>query len=225
MPSPCVAVELVDEEAGAAEQHVGDALHALEGVVDVAGGGEELVLAHMQLLARGRWIGTMWPAPSRLKAIMPGPRGLGHEDLHARDHPLERALHRLEADAHRRVLPQQDVVLEIDRHPALTSTVSTGTSSPSMMVGDAAEGLVVVARGRQQSPEDWAYRLRPSVRRAGRFGISRRGSLAHSADPAPVWLRRGPQPSGAEAAPMAPPAPGPTMAPTFRRRALPAARR
>ena len=68
----CVAAELVDEEAGAAKQHVGDALDALKGVVDVAGGGEELVLAHVNLLAGAQVDGTMWPAPSRLKAICPG---------------------------------------------------------------------------------------------------------------------------------------------------------
>src|SRR5580698_1899627 len=62
-----VAVEFVDEEAGAAEQHVGDALEAGERVVDRVGGGEKLVLAHLQLAALRQVIGTMWPAPSRLK--------------------------------------------------------------------------------------------------------------------------------------------------------------
>jgi hypothetical protein len=43
--------ELVDEDAAAAAQHVADALHTLEGVVEVVGGGEELVLAHVHAIA------------------------------------------------------------------------------------------------------------------------------------------------------------------------------
>ena len=132
-PSPAAAVELVDEEAGAAEQHVGDALHALEGVVDVVGGGEELVLAHVELAGPAfRWIGTMWPAPSRLKAIMPGPAGLGDEDLHARHHPLERPLHRLDADPAPRGASRAGCGARSRPARVRHSTVSTGTSSPSI---------------------------------------------------------------------------------------------
>jgi len=42
---------LVDKEARSSEDDVRHAFHPLEGVVDVAGGGEELVLARVQLLA------------------------------------------------------------------------------------------------------------------------------------------------------------------------------
>ena len=43
--------ELVHEEARAAEQHVLHALDPFEAVVEVVGGGDELVLAHVQALA------------------------------------------------------------------------------------------------------------------------------------------------------------------------------
>ena len=46
-----IAAKTVDEEAALAKQHRRQAAHALECVVDVAGGGEKLVFAHLDLLA------------------------------------------------------------------------------------------------------------------------------------------------------------------------------
>src|SRR5690349_4165755 len=43
--------ERVDEEAGPAEKHVRDALHALERVLDVVAGREELMLADLDRLS------------------------------------------------------------------------------------------------------------------------------------------------------------------------------
>src|SRR6185369_801986 len=45
------AAEGVDEEARSGEHDVGDALHALEAVVEGCGGGEPLVFAHVDALA------------------------------------------------------------------------------------------------------------------------------------------------------------------------------
>ena len=75
------------------------------------------------------------PLASVMKTGMPG------------EHPLERALERLEPDLDRRVLPEQDVVLEIDRHVAQLE-VQHGHQLALDVIGDAAEGLVV-RRGRQ----------------------------------------------------------------------------
>ena len=66
--------ELVHEEARAAEQHVLHALDAFEAVVEVVGGGEELVLAHVERLRPARRCsGTHWPGESREKAMRPEP--------------------------------------------------------------------------------------------------------------------------------------------------------
>jgi hypothetical protein len=52
----------------------------------------------------------MWPAEGDLTRAGRG----GHKDLHPCHHALQRALHRHQADLHLGVLPQQDVMLEID---------------------------------------------------------------------------------------------------------------
>src|SRR5690348_12138469 len=46
-----LGLEAIDEEAGAAEEHVRDAFHAIERVVDVRRGREELMLAHEERLS------------------------------------------------------------------------------------------------------------------------------------------------------------------------------
>ena len=63
--------ELVHEEAAAVE-HVGEALDPAVVVLDVAGGGQELVLAHDDPVAGLQVQAAMWPGASRLKAISPG---------------------------------------------------------------------------------------------------------------------------------------------------------
>ena len=63
--------ELVHEEARAAEHHVLHALDPFEAVVEVVGGRDELVLAHVQAFALARCSGTHWPGESREKAIRP----------------------------------------------------------------------------------------------------------------------------------------------------------
>ncbi len=50
------------------------------------------------------------------------PARLGHEQLHAPDHPLERTLSP-EPDVEPRVLPQNDVMLEKHRHAAVEPDV------------------------------------------------------------------------------------------------------
>jgi len=45
--------ESIDEEAGTAHEHVGDAFDAGEGVVELIGGGEKLMLADVEAVALG----------------------------------------------------------------------------------------------------------------------------------------------------------------------------
>ncbi len=66
-------LEAVDEEAGPAEEHVGDALDPVEGVVDVGGRREELVLADEDRPRPARRCSERtWPGWSREKASSPG---------------------------------------------------------------------------------------------------------------------------------------------------------
>src|SRR5262249_28382939 len=79
--------EAVDEETGAAEEHGADASYALETVVDIARGREELVLAHLDLLAGAEMDGEDMSGSIAGEADLAVPGRLRHEDLHARDHP------------------------------------------------------------------------------------------------------------------------------------------
>ena len=62
----------------------------------------------------------MWPGASRLKAISPRRLRFEQQQRHAAERaPLEALLQRVQADLHLRVLPQQHVMLEIDRDLAV----------------------------------------------------------------------------------------------------------
>src|SRR5437868_3684974 len=87
------AVELINEEARAAKEHVGYASDPLEGVIDVAGGGEELMLAHVYLFAAAHVDREDMPDAVAAEGDLARPRCLRDEDLHPRHHPLECALH------------------------------------------------------------------------------------------------------------------------------------
>ena len=62
-------LELIDEKARAAEQHVGDAPYLLPGEADIAGRREELVLTLVEFLPGANRMGKTWPTPSRENAI------------------------------------------------------------------------------------------------------------------------------------------------------------
>jgi len=48
----------------------------------------------------------------------PRPVRAGQQERHAGKHPFERPLHRAQGDLHRRVFPEQDVVLKINARVA-----------------------------------------------------------------------------------------------------------
>ena len=104
-----------------AEEHVGDTFHPLEGVIDMLPvAAKELMLAHMRIPAAGHHVdrgGDVRPRRRRLNAIWPGPFAsvmktcipAGIIRLRARSSS------RANGDLQRRMLPEQDVVLKVDR--------------------------------------------------------------------------------------------------------------
>src|ERR1700690_77909 len=71
-PLAATGGEPVDEEPGAPEQHGPDALHPLEAVVDTLGGGEELVLSDVDLMARAEMEGEDVARPVARQGNLPG---------------------------------------------------------------------------------------------------------------------------------------------------------
>src|SRR5579883_1703038 len=129
--------ETIDEEAGRAEEHVGDALLAAEAIVDVAHGGEELVLAHLDRLARLEVNREDVPGAVAGEGDLAGVLGLREEDRHAGDHALKGALQPLHTDLQARRLPEDDVVLEVERHRAVQRDVELRHELALDAVGDA----------------------------------------------------------------------------------------
>lgn len=58
------------------------------------------------------------PGAIAAKADPSLPSGLDHEQRHSRHHSLQPTRHWLNADVQRRIFPQENVVLEVDRHGA-----------------------------------------------------------------------------------------------------------
>ena len=118
--------ELIHEEAAAVE-HVGEALDTAVVVLDVGGGGQELVLAHHDPVA-GRQVqgGDMTGCVAAEGDLARG-LSLDQEQRHAAERAaLEALLERVQADLHGRVLPEQHVVLEVHRHLAVEGHVQHG---------------------------------------------------------------------------------------------------
>ena len=106
--------EMIDEKAGASEQHVGDAADTEEVVGDAVGGEQELVLADVDRFAGAQleddelaWRGTR-------EGDVAGSGGLGDEDLDAGEDSFHYSAQGLDADVDAGFLPKQNVVLEVD---------------------------------------------------------------------------------------------------------------
>src|SRR4051794_1530707 len=84
-----IAAKPVDEEAALAEQHRRQAAYAFERVVDIAGGGQKLVLADLNLLASSQVNRHDVTRPITAEGDDARPRRLGDEDLHAGHHALQ----------------------------------------------------------------------------------------------------------------------------------------
>ena len=139
-------LEVVDEEARAAEQHVADALHPLEAVLEVVGRGDELVLPHVQRLAVGEMKRDALAGRVARERDPARAERSRDEEVEACDLALDPARELLQLDLHRGFLPEQHVVLEHDRSAAELD-LELGDELTADVVGDAREGLVVnVAR-------------------------------------------------------------------------------
>jgi len=73
------------------------------------------------------------------------PFGPGEHKRHSREHPLQRALHWVQFNLHRRVFPEQDVVLEVDGEGAELH-VQDRYQLALNMVRDTAERLILRLR-------------------------------------------------------------------------------
>ena len=125
----------------AAEEHVPDALDALEAVLDRVGGGDELVLADVQRLALREMDRDALAGRVARERDPPGPERAGDEEVEARDLALDAAGQLPQLDLDAGLLPEQDVVLE---HDGLVRELDLelGDELAADVVGDAREGLV-----------------------------------------------------------------------------------
>ena len=140
--------EGINKEAGAAEQHVGHAAHAGEGEINAVGGGQKLVFAHIHSLAGLQVQGENVAGAVAAEGDASRAGGGGHEHGHAGEDAFKRAAHGLEGDFHRRILPEQDVMLEIDGG-GVEFHVQDGNEFTFNVIGDAAEGFFGSRRGEQ----------------------------------------------------------------------------
>ena len=150
--------ELVDEEAAAVD-HVGEALDPAVVVLDVAGGGQELVLADDDPVTGGQVQGGDVPGRVTAEGDLAGRLGLDQQQRHAAEDPaLETLLERVQPDLHGRVLPQEHVVLEIHRDVAVQGHVQHGDQLALQAVVQSRRGTL-----RDRGGED---------RRCGRHGVT-----------------------------------------------------
>src|SRR6185437_9569438 len=142
-----------------AVEHVGKALDPAVVVLDVAGGGEELVLAYDDPVS-GREV-QRGDVPGRIAAEGDLAVGLGLEQQQR--HPaegtaLEALLERVQADLELRVLPQQDVVLEVDGDIAVERHVEHGDQLALEAVAQAGSAALADLGGK----DGWCGRHRLS---------------------------------------------------------------
>src|SRR5579872_3373966 len=90
--------EMIDKEPRASQQHVRHALHARKRVVHAACGRKELMLAHVEPLAAVQMHGEDMPRAIAAEPDLPWTAGLCQKDGHSRQHALQRALQRPDAN-------------------------------------------------------------------------------------------------------------------------------
>ncbi len=102
---------------------------------------QKLVLAHIQRFPGRRCSPNTCPAPSRLKAILPGPRAEVMNTGMPASILLSAPFMGLNSNFHPRILPQQNVMLEINRRRA-EFQVEHGDQFAFNVISDAAKNLV-----------------------------------------------------------------------------------
>src|SRR6266566_4601207 len=155
--------ERVDEKACAAKQDVADPLHSIKRVVDACGRRQELMLAHVEFFSGLQMNREDVPdtVPAERDPAMA--LGLSHEDRHASEDSLERTLHRFDADFHTRILPQKNVMLEVDIC-GLHFNVKHGDELSLDVVGHSGERLVARGGGEERGNRHDASRGGKDVR-------------------------------------------------------------
>src|SRR5580704_3142365 len=169
--------ELVDPEATAIE-HVGEALDPGVVVLDAARRGQELVLAHDDSLARLKVerddVAGSVPAERDLARRL----RLEHQQRQAAEHaPLQTLAQRVQPDLHLGVLPQERVVLELDRDLAVEGHVEDRDELAFEAIFHARRDPVLDLRGKDLGG-----------RRHGDFSVS--GTWSGSREPlpsTPLW--------------------------------------
>jgi hypothetical protein len=149
---PVEGMKVVDKEACAAQQHVGYALNARKRIVDAAGSGEELMLAHIDPFAAIEMDGEDMARAVATEAQLTGTAGFGEEDGHSRQDPLKSALQGPDADADTEILPEKDVVLKVNGH-APEFEMKHRNKVALDMVGDSGKRFCVSSGGSKN--RDW----------------------------------------------------------------------
>lgn len=134
--------EAIDEEAGATEEHVGDAFDTLPAVVEVACGGEELVLADEDGLAGMEVEAEDLTSAVAREGDFAGALGFGDVHGHAGDHTLERTF-AAHADLELWIFPEENVVLEENIEVAVKVEVKDGDEGALDAILDARDRAIV----------------------------------------------------------------------------------
>src|SRR5712692_248174 len=107
--------KLVNEQTCATEENVRCALDEGKAIIDVACSNQELMLAYLNHLSRLQTQSDNLTDRIAREGDVPWSLRLSQENLHACEDAFSHAFHRLEADLHAWVLPEENVMLEVDR--------------------------------------------------------------------------------------------------------------
>jgi len=154
-----VGNKLINEESSSSHEHVGNALHAGEGVVHMRGCGQELVLPHLNALTAFQ-VDTEYMACS-IPAEGDASRAarLGHEHRHPGKNSLECSGQRLYSDHNGRIFPQQYVMFKVDRYGSQLD-VKRGNELTFNVIGYASEGFItdICVKARQEQALGYSFR-------------------------------------------------------------------
>jgi hypothetical protein len=107
------------------------------------------MLAHHDPLARRQMQRDDVTRRVAAEGELTGRLGLEHQQGHAAERPsLQPFLERMQPDLHVGVVPQQDVMLEVDRHLPVERHVQDGDWLPLQAVGEAGSGALADLGGK-----------------------------------------------------------------------------
>jgi len=136
----------VDEQAGSGEHDVRKTSDPVECVVERLSCSQPLVLANVKRLAPLQVHAKHMPRAVSAESDLARAHRADHHDRHSGDHSFECSGEFLDSNLDLGVLPQQDVVLEVDRH--LVKLDMQNWNEFSLNVVNHARKRLVVNRGR-----------------------------------------------------------------------------